>query len=137
MPPASPMTNFRPTARTGASFIALVLPTILQQTEWQSGLFRPSRKSSKAPKKTLQELLMQYRSTPTTSGYSPSKLLNNRQLCAVIDTLLPSPFHIAESKLKSSNDMVNKTCHHFNIRDPCYALYFESGTTKILFGFLP
>ena len=64
------------------------------------------------------------RRTSTASGYSPSELLNNRQLRVVIDTLLPSPPHIAQSKLNSSNDKVNKTCHHFKIGDPCYALYF-------------
>ena len=64
---------------------------------------------------------MQYRRTPTASGYSPSKLLNNRQLRAVIDTLLPLP---PQSKLKSSNDKVNKTSHYFKIGDPCYALHF-------------
>ena len=67
---------------------------------------------------------MQYRRTATDSEYSPSELLNNRQLRAVIDTLLPSPPHIAQSKLNSSNDKVNKTSYHFKIGDPCYTLHF-------------
>ena len=82
------------------------------------------RKFSKAPIKALLEFFMHYRRTPAASGYSASEFLNNCHLRAVIDTLLPSPPHIAQSKLKSSNDKVNKTCHHFKIRDPCYALYF-------------
>ena len=68
--------------------------------------------------------MIQYQRTPTASEYSPCELLNNRQLRAVIDTLLPSPPHIAQSKLKSSNDKVNKTSHRFKIGDPCYTLYF-------------
>ena len=69
---------------------------------------------------------MQYRRTPTVSGYSPSELLNNRQLRSVIDTLLPSAPRIAQSKLKDSDNKVNKTFRHFKIGDPCYALYFGS-----------
>ena len=82
------------------------------------------RKSSKTPRRALQEFLMQYRRTPTASGYSPSELLNNRQLRSVIDTLFPSAPHIAQSKLKSSDNKVSKTGHQFKIGDPCYALYF-------------
>jgi transposase InsO family protein len=49
------------------------------------------KKSSKPPRKALLEFLMQYRRTPLPSGYSPSELLNGRQLRALIDTVIPSP----------------------------------------------
>ena len=54
------------------------------------------RKSSLPPKIALQEFLMQYRRTPTSCGFSPSELLNSRQLRTRIDSLLPSPAHIAQ-----------------------------------------
>jgi len=37
-------------------------------------------KSDKAPRETLFEFLVQHRQTPTGSGYSPSDLLNSRQI---------------------------------------------------------
>ena len=131
--------NFKPTARNGTLFISLVLLIILQQTERQSGLFRPSkqalRKSSKAPRKAI--FLMQYQRTPNASGHLPNKLLNNRQLHAVIDTLLPSPVHIAQSKLKFSNDKVKKTYHYFKIKIPVMHCTLDCYETKILVVFLP
>jgi len=57
------------------------------------------RKSSRPPKQALQEFLMQYRRTPASSGFSPSELLNSRQIRTRIDSLLPSPVHIAQEKL--------------------------------------
>ena len=56
------------------------------------------RKSSLPPKRALQEFLMQYRRTPTSCGFSPSELLNSRQLRTRIDSLLPSPAHIAQGR---------------------------------------
>ena len=41
---------------------------------------------------------MQYRRTPLDCGYSPSQLLNGRQLRCKIDTLLPSPVHLAQER---------------------------------------
>ena len=82
------------------------------------------RKSSKSPRKALQEFLMQYRRTPTANGYSPSELLNGRQLRTLIDTLLPSPPHIAQSKICTKDNKVKNTRPHFKVGDPCYALYF-------------
>ena len=49
------------------------------------------RKSEHPPKKALQEFLQQYRRTPLPAGYSPSELLNGRQIRTRIDLLLPSP----------------------------------------------
>ena len=82
------------------------------------------RKSSSSPKKATLEFLMQYRRTPTTSGYSPSELLNNRQLRTKIDTLIPSPAHIAQGKLKVNNPSETKRNHMFKVGDHCYTLHF-------------
>ena len=53
------------------------------------------KKSLLPPKDALQEFMMQYRHTPLNSGYSPSVLLNGRQIRSELDTLLPSPAHAA------------------------------------------
>ena len=45
-------------------------------------------KSSLPPRAALQEFLMQYRRTPRAEGYSPSELLNDRQIRTRIDILL-------------------------------------------------
>ena len=58
---------------------------------------------------------MFYRRSPTTSEYSSSELLNNQQLHAKLDILLPSLVHIAESKLKNSIDTGRKATRHPNI----------------------
>ena len=59
--------------------------------------FKQSLKKSKLPPRpALQEFLMQYRRTPLNTGFSPSQLLNGRQLRNEIDALLPSPAHIAQ-----------------------------------------
>ena len=43
--------------------------------------FKQALQKSRLPvKKALQEFLMQYRRTPTANGYSPSELLNGRQI---------------------------------------------------------
>ena len=128
MPLVLPLTNFRLITRNGTSYISPGAPyhsATNGAAERLIQTFKQAlRKSSKAPRKAILKFLMQNRRTPTASGYSPSEPLNNRQLRAVIDTLLPSPPYIAQSKLKSSNDKVNKTFHHFKIGYPCYALYF-------------
>ena len=56
------------------------------------------KKSDKAPKDALQDFLRNYRRTPLSTGYSPSELLNGRQIRTKIDTLLPSPAHTAQGK---------------------------------------
>ena len=52
------------------------------------------RKSSKPPKQALQEFLLMYHRTPTHCGYSPSELLNGRQIRTKIDTLIPVPLQL-------------------------------------------
>ena len=49
--------------------------------------FKQSLKKSKLPPRpALQEFLMQYRRTPLNTGFSPSQLLNGRQICTKIDS---------------------------------------------------
>lgn len=91
------------------------------------------RKSSLPPKKALQEFLMQYRRTPTSCGFSPSELLMSRQIRTRIDSLLPSPAHIAQGKqAKQSDDQRNaanpggvaKVTKQYKVGDSVYAVYF-------------
>ena len=88
------------------------------------------RKSNLPPRKALQEFLMQYRRTPNSSGYSPSELLNSRQIRTKIDTLLPSPAHTAQGKQakeaakSQKKETVVKVTKLYNVGDPVYALYF-------------
>ena len=56
------------------------------------------KKSKLPPRPALQEFLMQYRRTPLNTGFSPSQLLNGRQIRTKIDSLLPSPAHIAQER---------------------------------------
>ena len=83
-------------------------------------------KSSLPPRAALQEFLMQYRRTPLAEGYSPSELLNGRQIRAKINTLLPSPAQMAQgrqarevTKSQAQEDLERVT----PIGTPCYALY--------------
>ena len=104
------------------------------------------KKSSLPPKNALQEFLMQYRRTPTSCGFSPSELLNSRQLPTRIDSLLPSPAHIAQgrqSKETSKSQMtpdsggVAKVTRQYKAGDPAYALYtMDLAETSILVGYL-
>ena len=88
------------------------------------------RKSSLPPKRALQEFLMQYRRTPNSSGYSPSELLNSRQIRTRIDTWLPSPAHKAQGKQAEAatksqkGETVAKVVPAYQVGDPVYALYF-------------
>ena len=88
------------------------------------------RKSSLPPKAALQEFLMLYRRTPLDFGFSPSELLNGRQIRCQIDTLLPSPVHLAQKKqskeaMKSQmTSQVSKLTHTYDVGTPCYALYY-------------
>ncbi|KAL5477849.1 hypothetical protein EMCRGX_G024698 [Ephydatia muelleri] len=83
--------------------------------------------SSRAP--ALQEFLMQYRRTPLADGYSPSELLNGRQIRAKIDTLLPSPAHMAQARQAreatkaQAQENPERVTPIYNIGTPCYALY--------------
>ena len=73
---------------------------------------------------------MQYRRTPTSNGFSPSEMLNSRQIRTQIDTLLPSPAHIAQEKQgkqaakEQAKERVAALVRTYRIGDPVYALYF-------------
>lgn len=74
---------------------------------------------------------MQYRRTPTSSGYSPSELLNSRQLRTRLDALLPSPAYAAQGKqareaTKSQQTEclgVAKVTRQYKVGDTVYARY--------------
>nr|KAG5691630.1 hypothetical protein BaRGS_023801 [Batillaria attramentaria] len=91
------------------------------------------RKSSLPPKRALQEFIMQYRRMPTSCGFSPSELLMSRQIRTRIDTLLPSPAHIAQGKqskeasktqVTPDSGGVAKVTRQYKAGDPVYALYY-------------
>ena len=84
------------------------------------------QKSSLSPRQSLQEFLMQYRRTPLASGYSPSELLNGRQIRTKRDILLPSPAHTAQGKQAreaTKSQTVAKLKYTYSVGTPCYALY--------------
>ena len=91
------------------------------------------RKSAQLPKTALLDFLRQYRRTPTEIGFSPSQLLNGRQIRTKLDAILLSPAHIMQGKQTraiSSNDDSRHPIHNFKADDPCYALYFGPKQTK-------
>ena len=92
------------------------------------------RKSVQLPKKKpFLDFLRQYRLTPTDSGFSPSQLLNGRQIRTKLNAVLPSPAHIMQGKQTraiSSTDDSRHPIHDFKAGDPCYALYSGPKQTK-------
>ena len=83
-------------------------------------------KLSLPPRKALQEFLMQFRRTLNSSGYSPSELLNLRQIRTKIDTLA----HTAQEKQareatkSQQKEIISKVVRSYKVGDPVYALYF-------------
>ena len=103
------------------------------------------RKSSLPPKRALQEFLMQYRRTPTSCGFSPSELLNSRQLRTRIDSLLPSPAHIAQGKQSNETSKshmtpdsggVAKVTRQYKAGDPGMRCTMDLAETRIPIGYL-
>ena len=101
--------------------------------------FKHSLKKSKLPPRpALQEFLMQYRRTPLNTGFSPSQLLNGRQLRTKIDALLPSPAHIAQEhqarEATKSQQKEQTAVQHvrtaYDVGTPCYALYCSPRQTS-------
>jgi len=91
------------------------------------------KKSDKAPKDALQDFLRNYPRPPLSTGYSPSELLNGREIRTKIDTLLPSPAHTAQGKqdkeaTKSQQSErqlpITQVAVTYKVGDPGYALYF-------------
>ena len=86
------------------------------------------KKSTDPPKKAALQFLMQYRRTPLANGYSPSELLNGRQIRATIDALIPSPAHWAQRQqareaTKSQTSTSVCKVSQFPVGALCYALY--------------
>jgi len=78
------------------------------------------KKSSLLPKAALQEFLMLYRRTPLSIGFSPSELLNSRQIRTKIDALIPAPAHLFQAKQMPAKPVAKI---EFAVGTPCYALY--------------
>ena len=71
---------------------------------------------------------MQYRRTPLACGYSPSELLNGRQIRSPIDILIPSPAHQAQGRqnkqtVKAAQKLAGRFNPQYKVGTPCYALY--------------
>ena len=75
---------------------------------------------------------MQHQRTLTSCGFSPSELLNARQLRTRTDSLLPSPAHTAQgqqskeaskSQMTADSEGVAKVTRQYKAGDPVYALY--------------
>ncbi|XP_067940408.1 uncharacterized protein [Watersipora subatra] len=101
--------------------------TISSSHQWScrktSSILQPNtQKVRSLLQSTLQEFLIMYRRTPLFYGYSPSELLNGRQLRIKFDPLLPLPVYLAQSKQMKDNRST-KTVHHCTVGTPCYALY--------------
>jgi len=94
--------------------------------------FKPAtKKSEKSKEAALQEFLMQYRKTSVPHGFSPSELLNGRQLRAKIDTPLPSPPHLAQGlQMQAEKEKEAKKNHSYDVGAPCYALYYGPRRTR-------
>ena len=85
-------------------------------------------KSNLSPKSALHQFLIQYRRTPLAGGYSPSELLNGRQIRTEIDILIPSPAHQTQQRLnkqavKATQKLPERSCQQYKVGMPCYALY--------------
>ncbi|ELU05553.1 hypothetical protein CAPTEDRAFT_214795 [Capitella teleta] len=78
------------------------------------------RKSALSPQAALNEFLMHYCRIPLNYSYSPSEALNGRQIRCRIDTLLPSPAHLAQKKQQVAK---LTTKRYYTVGTACYALY--------------
>ena len=86
-------------------------------------------KSSLPPHAALQEFMKQYRRTPRSEDYSPSELLNGRQIRTKIDVHLPSSAHAAQGKQardatrSQAQEAPNRVTSIYSVGTLCYALY--------------
>ena len=102
--------------------------------------FKQSMRKTSTPSKTeLQEFLLQYRSTPLSSGYSPCELLHGRQIRSKQDALSPPPPHVAQGKqardatkdqLQEKSHLISKVTYLYSVGAPCYALYYGPKRNK-------
>jgi len=88
------------------------------------------KKSTKAAKDGLQDFLRNFRRTPLSTGYSPSELLNGRQIRTKIDMILLSPGQGKQAREATKSQQferqlsVTQVAVTYEVGDPCYALYF-------------
>ena len=79
-------------------------------------------------KKAVLEFLIQYRRTPLPSGYSPSELLNGRQIRALIDAMVPTPTQqiqaMHQKQTRKAQVPKQQKPHKYAVGTPCYALYY-------------
>ena len=92
-------------------------------------------KSAVSPRIYLQQFLMQYRRTPLACGYSPSELLNYRQIRSQIDILVPSPTqeaqrHHCTQTVKANQSFVQTKIPKYQTGMLCYALYYGPRRNK-------
>ena len=89
------------------------------------------RKSRLPSREALQGFLTQYRRTSPVSVYSPSELLNGKQIRTKLDAMVPFPAHVAQGiqgriAMKSQQmeqKLASRFPHQYKIGAPCYALY--------------
>ena len=85
------------------------------------------KKARSNPKDALQEFLMQYRRTSLSSGYSPSELLQGRQIRVRIDVLIPTPIRDLQAQVNRQADKAQRVASekiNYSAGTLCYALYF-------------
>ena len=92
---------------------------------------RSLTKSETLPRVSLQRFLVQYRRTPLLCGYSPSELLNGRQIRTAIGVVIPSPAHQAQERqskqaAKAVQRLAGRLDPQYPIGAVCYALYCGS-----------
>ena len=111
-----PILNFR--EREGIQQLNISVDGLMHgQTTQKIQQVKPNRNLKVACQKV-------YRRTPLPYGYPPRELPNGRQIRTKIDTPLPSPARLAQSKQMQDNQST-KTVNHYSVGTPCYALYYE------------
>ena len=92
--------------------------------------FKKSMRKSQLPTdQALQEFLMMFRRTSNASGFSPSQLLNGRQIRSKLDILFPNPqtsiqrqqFQQLQTE-RRRRSVVGKVQYQYTVGSPCYAL---------------
>ena len=93
------------------------------------------RKSELPPRKALNQFLMQFRRMPnSSSGYSPSELLNSRQLRTKIDLFWPVPAQIMQERQQSTLKN-GRERNNFRPQDKVFAtLYGSDGKERFVPG---
>ena len=89
------------------------------------------RKSDLPPRRALPEFLQQYRRMPLSTGFSPSELLNGRQIRTRIDALLPTHAHLTQKRqtLRAPGVDTNtgdKSSPEYKVGTLCYALCYST-----------